>query len=126
MTKETESAKVVGIPRADGITAFLVDAKLCGISIGPADKKMGQRGALTADVVFDNVYVPATAIIGGPEFEGRGFKTAMKVLDRPDSYSRAVRWRRPPADRSVARLFRGAETIRASDWRIAAAAGDAR
>jgi acyl-CoA dehydrogenase len=67
---------------AEGITAFLVDANLQGITIGSADKKMGQRGALTSDVVFDDVYVPATAIIGGPELEGQGFKTAMKVLDR--------------------------------------------
>jgi acyl-CoA dehydrogenase len=67
---------------ADGITAFLVDANLRGISVGSVDKKMGQRGALTADVIFDDVRVPATAIIGGPEFEGQGFKTAMKVLDR--------------------------------------------
>lgn len=67
---------------AEGITAFLIDANLPGISIGSPDKKMGQRGALTSDVVFDDVYVPATTIIGGPELEGRGFKTAMKVLDR--------------------------------------------
>ena len=59
-----------------------LDANLQGITIGSADKKMGQRGALTSDVVFDDVYVPATAIIGGPELEGQGFKTAMKVLDR--------------------------------------------
>jgi acyl-CoA dehydrogenase len=67
---------------AEGITAFLVDANVKGISIGSPDKKMGQRGALTSDVVFDDVYVPATAIVGGPEMEGQGFKTAMKVLDR--------------------------------------------
>ena len=67
---------------AEGITAFLVDANLKGITIGSADKKMGQRGALTSDVIFDDVHVPATAIIGGPGLEGQGFKTAMKVLDR--------------------------------------------
>jgi acyl-CoA dehydrogenase len=67
---------------AEGITAFLVDANLKGITIGLADKKMGQRGALTSDVIFDDVYVPATAIIGGASLEGQGFKTAMKVLDR--------------------------------------------
>jgi acyl-CoA dehydrogenase len=67
---------------AEGITAFLVDANVKGISIGSPDKKMGQRGALTSDVVFDDVYVPATAIVGGPEMEGQGFKTAMRVLDR--------------------------------------------
>ncbi|HEX6957625.1 MAG TPA: acyl-CoA dehydrogenase family protein [Ferrovibrio sp.] len=65
---------------AGGVTAFIVDAKSPGISIGKPDKKMGQRGAHTADVIFDNVKVPAANIIGGRE--GQGFKTAMKVLDR--------------------------------------------
>jgi acyl-CoA dehydrogenase len=41
---------------------------------------MGQRGAHTADVVFDDCRVPASALLGGQE--GQGFKTAMKVLDR--------------------------------------------
>ena len=41
---------------------------------------MGQRGTKTCDVTLDNVRVPASQIIGG--IPGRGFKTAMKVLDR--------------------------------------------
>jgi acyl-CoA dehydrogenase len=41
---------------------------------------MGQKGALTSDVIFENVRVPADALIGGRE--GVGFKTAMKVLDK--------------------------------------------
>lgn len=65
---------------AGGITAFIVEAKSPGLSIGKPDKKMGQRGAHTADVIFDNVKVPAENVIGGRE--GQGFKTAMKVLDR--------------------------------------------
>lgn len=65
---------------AGGITAFIVEARTPGITIGKPDKKMGQRGAHTADVVFDNAKVPAANIIGGKE--GQGFKTAMKVLDR--------------------------------------------
>jgi acyl-CoA dehydrogenase len=67
---------------ADGISAFLVDASLPGIAIGTPNKKMGQRGAMVADVIFDNVRVPASAIVGGPDKEGQGFRTAMKVLDR--------------------------------------------
>ena len=65
---------------AGGVTAFIVEANSPGITIGKPDKKMGQRGAHTADVIFDNVKVPAANIIGGKE--GQGFKTAMKVLDR--------------------------------------------
>ncbi|MBD3656072.1 MULTISPECIES: acyl-CoA dehydrogenase family protein [Marinobacter] len=63
-----------------GVSAFLVDASLPGISLGKPDKKMGQKGSHTCDVVFENVRVPADALIGG--VEGQGFKTAMKVLDR--------------------------------------------
>ncbi|MEX3922438.1 acyl-CoA dehydrogenase family protein [Paraburkholderia sp. BR10936] len=67
-------------PRAGGITSFIVDAKTPGISFGKRDKKMGQRGAHTCDVIFEDVKVPAKNIIGGKE--GVGFKTAMKVLDK--------------------------------------------
>jgi acyl-CoA dehydrogenase len=65
---------------ADGISAFIVDAATPGIRLGRPEKKMGQRGAPICDVVFDGCEVPAEAIIGG--VEGRGFRTAMKVLDR--------------------------------------------
>ena len=67
-------------PRAGGITAFIVDAKTPGISFGKRDRKMGQKGAHTCDVIFEDVKVPAENIIGGKE--GAGFKTAMKVLDK--------------------------------------------
>ena len=63
-----------------GVSAFIVDAKSPGISFGKRDKKMGQRGAHTCDVIFDNVRVPAANLIGGKE--GKGFKTAMKVLEK--------------------------------------------
>ena len=65
---------------AGGVSAFIVEADRPGISIGPRDRKMGQRGAHTADVIFENCRVPASQIIGGRE--GQGFKTAMKVLEK--------------------------------------------
>ena len=67
-------------PGADGISAFLVDAGTKGLTIGKIDKKMGQKGAHTADVIFEDCRVPGDALLGGKE--GMGFKTAMKVLDR--------------------------------------------
>lgn len=69
-----------GEPGPSGVTAFLVEADLAGLSVGKADLKMGQRGTQTADVYLDEVRVPAGNIIGG--VEGRGFRTAMKVLNR--------------------------------------------
>jgi acyl-CoA dehydrogenase len=65
---------------AAGISAFIVPADTPGISLGAPDKKMGQRGAKTCDVIFEDVRISASAIIGGEP--GQGFKTAMKVLDR--------------------------------------------
>lgn len=65
---------------AAGISAFIIPAETPGISFGQPDKKMGQRGTVTCDVIFSDALVPATNIIGG--IPGRGFKTAMKVLDR--------------------------------------------
>jgi len=65
---------------ARGVSAFIVDRDTPGLIVGKPDRKMGQRGSHTADVIFDNVRVPAANIIGGQE--GQGFKTAMKVLDK--------------------------------------------
>ncbi len=73
---------------ASGISAFIVDAKSPGISFGKRDKKMGQRGAHTCDVIFENCRVPAENLIGGKE--GVGFKTAMKVLDKGRIHIAAV------------------------------------
>ena len=73
---------------AGGVSAFILDAKTPGISLGLADKKMGQRGAHTCDVMFDNVRVPAANLIGGKE--GQGFKMAMRVLDKGRIHIAAV------------------------------------
>jgi acyl-CoA dehydrogenase len=68
------------LPKNKHVSAFLVPADTAGIQRGPKDRKMGQSGALTCDIVFDNVRVPASSIVGGAE--GQGFVTAMKSLDR--------------------------------------------
>ena len=73
---------------AGGVSSFIVDAKSPGISFGKYDKKMGQRGAHTCDVIFDNVKVPAANLIGLKE--GQGFKTAMKVLEKGRIHIAAV------------------------------------
>jgi acyl-CoA dehydrogenase len=73
---------------AAGISAFIVPADSSGISLGKADRKMGQRGAKTCDVILEDVMVPASAIIGS--LPGQGFRTAMKVLDRGRIHISAV------------------------------------
>ncbi len=73
---------------AGGISAFIVEGDTPGLQRGPADRKMGQKGAHTCDIIFDDCRVPAENIIGG--LEGQGFKTAMKVLDRGRLHISAV------------------------------------
>ena len=73
---------------ARGISAFIVERETSGLSLGKADRKMGQRGAHTCDVIFENCRVPASQLIGGRE--GVGFKTAMKVLDKGRLHIAAV------------------------------------
>lgn len=75
-------------PGARGISAFIVDRNTPGLSIGVPDKKMGQHGTKTADVILEDCRVPAENIIGG--VPGQGFKTAMKVLDRGRMHIGAV------------------------------------
>jgi acyl-CoA dehydrogenase len=65
-------------PGTAGISAFLVDRGMEGLTVAPKDKKMGQHGAWTADVYFDDLRVPARALIG--ECEGDGFRAAMRSL----------------------------------------------
>ena len=73
-------AKTKPEKKSSSISCFLVDSNSPGLTIGKPDKKMGQRGALTSDVIFDNCEVKEDSLLGGKE--GIGFTTAMKVLDK--------------------------------------------
>ena len=73
---------------AGAISAFIVEKGTPGLSLGKVDRKMGQQGAHTCDVIFENCRVPAANLIGGKE--GVGFKTAMKVLDKGRLHIAAV------------------------------------
>ncbi len=70
-----------------GISVFAVDAASPGLTVGPRDHKMGQRGAWTAEVIFDGVRVPADRLVGD---EGRGYRSAMTVLARGRLHIAAV------------------------------------
>ena len=63
-----------------GIAVFLIPADAAGVEVGAKDAKMGQEGAWTADVVFDEVHVGRDALIGGAE--DVGYRAAMTSLAR--------------------------------------------
>jgi alkylation response protein AidB-like acyl-CoA dehydrogenase len=60
-----------------GISIFLVDAASRGFSVGKKESKMGLRASPTTEIVFDNVVVPASKMVGN---EG-GFPVLMKALE---------------------------------------------
>jgi alkylation response protein AidB-like acyl-CoA dehydrogenase len=63
-----------------GISVFLVPGDAPGLSVGPRDKKMGQHGAWTADVILDEVMAPDQAVVGGQDGIGAGYRTALRCL----------------------------------------------
>lgn len=66
--------------KGPGIAVFLVPADAAGVQVGAKDAKMGQEGAWTADVTFDDVRVGANALVGGSE--DHGYRAAMTSLAR--------------------------------------------
>lgn len=76
----TVMARTLPERKASSISCFLVEAPAQGIRLGKPDRKMGQAGALTCDVIFEECRVPASTLLGGEE--GNGFQTAMRVLDK--------------------------------------------
>jgi butyryl-CoA dehydrogenase len=61
-----------------GISCFIVDRKMPGVKIGKIFDKMGIRSSMVSEVIFDDVRVPASNMLGRP---GEGFKIAMDTLD---------------------------------------------
>lgn len=64
-----------------GISAFIVEKGTSGLSFGPPEEKMGWHAQPTAQVVLDEVRVPAGAMLGGADGEGTGFGIAMNGLN---------------------------------------------
>jgi acyl-CoA dehydrogenase len=65
--------------RHKGIACFVVDADAPGVKTGRKEDKMGQRASNTTDVIFEDVKLPKSALIGS---EDGGFKIAMMTFDR--------------------------------------------
>ena len=61
-----------------GITTFIVDMKLPGVSCGKAENKMGIIGCPTSDVILEDVRIPDSCRLGEVN---KGFSNAMKTLD---------------------------------------------
>src|SRR5437764_577811 len=62
-----------------GIACFVVDANTPGVKPGRKENKMGQRASNTTDVIFEDVKVHKSQLLGS---EDAGFKIAMKTFDR--------------------------------------------
>jgi butyryl-CoA dehydrogenase len=61
-----------------GVSAFIVDGTSKGFSIGKKESKMGIRASPTTDLVFEDVMVPVSRLVGK---EGEGFLILMKTLE---------------------------------------------
>jgi acyl-CoA dehydrogenase len=62
-----------------GISAFVVDRELDGVTVDKKEDKLGQRASNTATISFNDVEVPAGNLLGE---ENHGFRLAMMTLDR--------------------------------------------
>ncbi|HVR00298.1 MAG TPA: acyl-CoA dehydrogenase family protein [Mycobacterium sp.] len=68
-------------PGPRGISAFIVEKDVAGLSFGAQEEKMGWHAQPTAQVVLEGVRVPADAMLGGADGEGAGFGIAMNGLN---------------------------------------------
>ena len=86
--------------RYNGMSCFIVDRDWPGVSTGKPFDKMGQHASDTAEVIFEDVKVPAGHLLGE---EGQGFLIAMKVFDRsrPPTSAGAVGVAQRAVDESI-------------------------
>lgn len=61
-----------------GVTAFIVDTKAKGFTVSKLEDKLGITASSTAQLFFDDVFVPADCLLGA---EGQGLKIALATLD---------------------------------------------
>ncbi len=64
-------------PRGKGISCFLVDGDIAGLTVSKPEDKMGQKASSTNEVTFDNCIIPASALLGELN---KGFKIAVTEL----------------------------------------------
>jgi butyryl-CoA dehydrogenase len=61
-----------------GVTAFIVEKGTPGFSVGKHERKLGIRASSTAELVFEDCFVPGENRLGD---EGRGFRIALESID---------------------------------------------
>ena len=64
--------------RGQGISCLHVPASVAGVSAAAAERKMGMKASVTAQMIFDDARVPADHLVGE---EGAGFSIALAALD---------------------------------------------
>ncbi len=64
-----------------GMTAFIIERGNPGLKAGKKENKLGMRASETAEVIFDECFVPDADVVGGEAGVGRGFQQAMQILD---------------------------------------------
>jgi alkylation response protein AidB-like acyl-CoA dehydrogenase len=67
-----------GGPGSKGISCFLLEGGAPGLHIGKHEDKMGLRASTTVSLSFEDLRLPASAMLGA---EGQGFAIAMRALD---------------------------------------------
>jgi alkylation response protein AidB-like acyl-CoA dehydrogenase len=61
-----------------GITCFLAERDMLGLSVGKKEDKLGIRASSTCPITFDNLKVPAANVVGEV---GKGYKIAIEILN---------------------------------------------
>jgi alkylation response protein AidB-like acyl-CoA dehydrogenase len=64
-----------------GMTAFIIERGTPGLKAGKKENKLGMRASETAEVIFENCFVPDENVVGGEAGLGNGFQQAMQILD---------------------------------------------
>lgn len=64
-----------------GMTAFIIERSSKGLKAGKKENKLGMRASETAEVIFEDCFVPDENVCGGNAAIGTGFQQAMQVLD---------------------------------------------
>ncbi len=67
-----------GKSKTDGLSAFVLNRETPGLSIGRKEDKLGLNSSDTATLIFEDMFVPHSALLGT---RGQGFRDVMRVLD---------------------------------------------